>query len=148
MRASCMVRVDAPCTLATRLDVAIGGAHDAPEIDSGMFVEIFVFDRDQRIAQYGREIVVADDYAPLQRERSDHASVIVVEFGDGTGTVGFEGVDLRQVGGIDQQQTGSRSHQHGNQHEQAKQDAPDQPASADFYWWKIFVERLHPSKSG
>ena len=85
-----------------------------------MFVEIFVFDGDQCVAQYGREIVVADDYAALQRERADDASMIVVEFGDGAGAVGFEGVDLGQVGGIDQQQTGGRSDEHGNQHEQAE----------------------------
>ncbi len=109
-----------------------------------MFVEIFVFDRDQRVAQYGREIVVADDHAPLQGEGADHAPVIVVEFGNRTGSVGFEGIDLGQVGGVDEQKTGGRSHQHGNQHEQTEQDAPDQPASADFYGWKMFVERLHP----
>jgi hypothetical protein len=79
----------------------------------------------------------------LQRERSDDASVIVVEFGDGTGPVSLQGVDLRKVGGVDEQQPGGRSHQHGNEHEQAEQHASDQPASADFYWGKMFVERLH-----
>ena len=44
--------------LATGGDVAIGRAHDAPEIDAGVAVEIFVFDGDQSVAQDGREIVV------------------------------------------------------------------------------------------
>ena len=89
--------------LAAGLDVAIGRADDPPEIDAGVPVEIFVFNRNQRVAQHRREIVVADDHAALQRERSDDAAVIVVKFGDGTGPVSFQGVDLRQVGGVDEQ---------------------------------------------
>ena len=124
-------------------NVAIRGADDAPEINSGVTVEIFVFDRDQRVAQHGRKIVVAGDHAALQRERSDHAVVIVVEFGDGTGAVGFERVDLRQVGRVDEQQSGRRADQDGDQHEQTEQHAADEPASADFHRRKIFVERFH-----
>ena len=106
-------------------------------------IEILVFDGDQRVAQHRREIVIARDHAPLQRERADDASVIVVEFGDRTGPVGFQSVDLRQVGRIDEQQSSGGSHQHGNQHQQTEQHAAHKPAPADFHRWQIFVERLH-----
>jgi len=35
--------------------------------------------------------------------------LIVVEFSDRAGTVGLEGVDLRKVGGIDEEKSGGRS---------------------------------------
>ena len=128
---------------AARFDVAIGCAYDAPEIDSGVAVEILVFDGDQRVAQHGRKIVIARDYPPLQREGTDHPLVIVINLGDRTGAVGFERLHLRQVGGVDQQQAGCRSDQRCDEHEQAEQDAPDQLAPADFHLGKIFVEGLH-----
>ena len=135
--------------LAAGVDVAIGGAHDAPEIDSGVAIEIFVFDRDQRVAQDRREIVVARDHAALQRERADDAAVIVVEFGDRAGTVGFQSVDLRQVGRVDEQEAGSRAHQDGDQHEQTEQNAANQLAPTDFDRRESVVERLHQeTKSG
>ena len=138
-----MVSVDAPCTLPARVNVAIGRAHDAHEIDPGVAIEIFVFDRDQRVPQDGREIVVTRDHAALQRERADHPAVVVVELGDRAGAVRFESVDLRQVGGVDEQEAGSRTHQHGDQHEQTEQNAANQPAPADFDRREIFVKRLH-----
>ena len=58
---------------AARIDITIGRAYDPPEIDSRVAVEIFVFDGDQRVAQYRREIVVARDHAALQGKRSDDA---------------------------------------------------------------------------
>ena len=108
-----------------------------------MAVEIFVFDGDQGIAQHRREIVVGRDYASLQSEGTNHAAAIVVEFSDGTGTVIFQRVNLGQVGGVDQQQSGGRPYQSRDQYQQAEQDAAHDPASADFDRRKIFVERLH-----
>src|SRR4030088_3133417 len=56
--------------LAARLDVPIGGAHDAPEIDARVAIEIFVFNRDDRVAQDRRKIVVPGNHTALQGERA------------------------------------------------------------------------------
>ena len=63
---------------AAGFDIAIGRSNDAPEIDSRMTVEIFVFDGNQRIPQDRGKIVVACDHPALQRKRADHAVVIVI----------------------------------------------------------------------
>ena len=133
------------CSLhfAARCNVAIGSPHDPKEIDAGMPVKIFVFNRNQRVPQDGREIVIARDHAPLQRERSDHTPAIIVEFGDGTGPVCLQRIDLRKVGGVDQQKPSSRSYKDCNQHEQTEEHAAHQPAPADFHRWKSFVKRFH-----
>src|SRR5579872_850549 len=54
--------------LAAGLDITVGGADDTPEIDSGVTVEILVFDGYERIAQHRRKIVVAGNDAALQGE--------------------------------------------------------------------------------
>jgi hypothetical protein len=131
--------------LAARFNVAIGRAHDAPEVDAGMPGDIFVFDRDQGFAQDGRKIVVTHNHAALQRERTDDPFVIVIKLGDGTGPVGLKGFDLWQVSGIDEQQSGAGACQHGDKHEQTEQHAAYDFAAADFDLWQIFVEGLHPS---
>ena len=54
-----------------------------------------------------------------------------------------------KIGGVDEQEAGSRTHQGGDQHEQTEQNAADELASADFDRREIFVERLHRrSRSG
>src|SRR5579859_1387215 len=108
-----------------------------------MTVKIFVFDRDQRVAEHGREVVVGGHNPALQRERSDDAAVIVVEFGDRAGAVCLESVNLREISGVDEQQSGGGSDQRGNQHEESEQNAADESASADFHLGQIFVENLH-----
>ena len=110
--------------LPAGLNVAVRRADDAPEIDSGMPVEVFVFNGNQRIPQDRSEIIVARDYSSLQGERSNHAPVIVIQLSDRTGTVRFQCLDLRQICGVDQQKPGGRSHQCRNQHQQAEQHRP------------------------
>src|SRR5579872_913207 len=129
--------------LAARLDVAIGGSDDAPEIDAGVTIEILVFNGDQGVAQNGRKIVVGDNNAALQGDGADHPAVIVVEFGDRTGTVGFERIDLRKVGSVNEEHSSGGSDERRDKHEQAKEKAAYDAASADFNRWKIFVKRLH-----
>jgi hypothetical protein len=75
--------------------------------------------------------------------------VIVVDLGDGTGAVGFESVDLRKVGRVDEEKSGGGPDERGDQHEKAEQDAAHELASADFNRRKIFVEGPHwESRSG
>ncbi len=114
-------------------DIAIRRACDAPEVDARVPVEILVFDRDQRIAQNFGIVVIGGDDAALQREGADDSPLSVIEFGDGTGTVTFELLDLGQVGRVDQQQPGGRAHRGGEQDEQSEQDESHQLPSANFY---------------
>ena len=111
-----------------------------------MAVEIFVLDGNQSVAQNRRKVVVAGDHAALQSEGANDASVIVVEFSDRAGTVGLERVDLRKVGGVDEEKAGGRSHQRGNQDEQAEEYAAYELTPRDFDGRKMFVERLHSGR--
>ena len=61
--------------------------------------------------------------------------LVVVEFGNGAGTVVFEIVDLRKVGGVHQQQPGSCSYQGRRQDQHAEHDAADNLLSHDFDFW-------------
>ena len=108
---------------AAGLDVAVSRPGDAPDIDAPVPVEVLVFDRNQSLAQDLRIVVITGHHPALQRERPDGASLIVVEFGDGTGAVMFELINLWQIGGVDEQQSGGRSHQSGDQHQQADDEA-------------------------
>ena len=93
-----------------------------------------------------RKVVVAGYDAALQGEGADDFAVIVVELGDGTGAVGFEGVGLWKVGGVDEEKAGGRSHQRGNQDEQAEEYAAYDLTPRDFDGRKMFVERLHSGR--
>src|SRR5450631_1120016 len=114
-------------------DVAISRAYDAPEVDAGMPVEIFVFDRDQSIAENFWIVVIGGDDAALESKCADDSSLSVIEFGDGTGTVTFKLFDLGKVRRVDQQQTSGRAYGCGEQDEQSEQDDTYQFQSANFY---------------
>src|SRR5579864_3273 len=132
---------------ASGFDVTVGSADDAPEVYPGVTVEIFVFDRDQRVAEHRREIVVAHDDSSLQRERADDFSVIIIEFSDRAGPIGFERVHLGQVGGVYEQQATGGADQNRDQDQQAKQDAAYELAPADFHLGEVFVKNLHGALS-
>src|SRR4029077_3402054 len=112
-------------------------AYYAPDVDARVPVEIFVFDRDQRIAENFRIVVVRGDDAALQRKGADDSSLSVVEFGDGAGTVTFEFFNLGQVRRVDEQQSSGRAHRGGEQDEQSEEDEPNQLQSANFYRRKM-----------
>ena len=69
-----------------------------------MFLELFVFGGDERVAQNLGKIVIAVDHPPLQGKLPDDAVLVVIELGDGGGAIVLQFGDLRKVGGIDQQQ--------------------------------------------
>ncbi len=75
---------------AMRADVVPGGAGHAKDIDAPVRLEVLVFDGDDGLAQNGREAVVADHLAALQREGADDAALAVVEIGGGGGAVLLE----------------------------------------------------------
>ena len=121
-------------------DVAIRRAYDAPDVDARVAVEILVFDRDQRVAENLRIIVIAGDDAALEREGADDFALSVIEFGDGTGTVTFEFFDLGQVGRIDEQQSNCGADSGREQDEQPEEDVSDQLPSGDFHRWKMLID--------
>jgi hypothetical protein len=54
-----------------------------------MAVKVFVFDRHQRIPEDRRKVIVASHHSALQRKRSDHAIMIVIQLRNRTGPVRF-----------------------------------------------------------
>ena len=119
--------------LPARFDVTVGGACDAPDVDARMPVEIFVFDRDQRVAENLRIILVRGNDAALQCERADDSSLPIVEFRDRTGTIAFEFLYLRQIRRIDQQKPAPSTHHDGKEDKQRKHDEANELSSASFY---------------
>ena len=103
-----------------------------------MPVEILVFDRDQRIAEDLRVVVIAGDDAALQRKGADNSALSVVQFGHGTGAITFELFDLGQVRRVDKQQARRRAHRGSEQDEQSEHDESDQLPSANLYRRKMF----------
>ena len=108
-----------------------------------MRIELLVFGGDQCIAQHLRKIFIVRHHPALQREGPDHHPMIVINFRDRTGPVGFQRIHLRQVGGVDQQQSGRSPHQHGDQHQQAEQNAAHKPAPPDLHLGEVFVKSSH-----
>ena len=88
-----------------------------------MRVKVLILDGDHRLAQDGREAIVAHHLATLQREGADLLSIAIVERGDGGRAIVFEFVDLRQIGGVDQRKPGQRTG-HDSQHQQHDERRP------------------------
>src|SRR5581483_2904546 len=86
-------------------DVVPGRAGHAKYVDAPVRLEVFVFDRDHRLAQDRREVVIAYDDAALQSERTDQATLAVIEVSSRRGAIAFEIVDLRQIRRIDQRES-------------------------------------------
>jgi hypothetical protein len=87
-------------------EVVPEGAEDAEEVDPAMRFEILVLNGDDGLAQHWGKVVEVDDHAALQREGTDDVALLVVEVGHGGWPVAFEVVHLREIGGVDQEQTG------------------------------------------
>jgi hypothetical protein len=114
------------------LDVAIGGAHDTPDVNAPVSVKVLVFDGKQGVAEHLRIIVVGGDNPALQSERSDDTALVVVELGDGAGTVVLEIVHLWEVGGVDQEQTGACADQSRGENQQGEENAANKFLAGDF----------------
>ena len=97
LRDSCMVSVDAPCARDPLDQIAVGRAHDAPQIDPPVPLKILVFNRNDRVAQNLGIVLVPGDDPPLQGKGADHIAFLVIEFGDGAGAVALQIVHLRKI---------------------------------------------------
>ena len=128
---------------SARLNIPVRRPRDPPEVDSGMTVEILVFNGNKGVAQYRRKIIVGGHHATLQGERPNHLPMIVVNLGHRTGPVGFEGVHLRQVRGVDQQETRRASHDRRSQYEQSQQQPTYNLPPGNFHRRKMLVKGFH-----
>src|ERR1700721_385890 len=81
------------------VDIAIGSASDSPHVDAPVTIEIFVLDRSQGVAQPLRKVVVRSDHTSLQCERTNDPALPVVKLSNGAGTIMFQLLDLRKIGG-------------------------------------------------
>src|ERR1700692_3586159 len=127
---------------STRLDIAIRGARNAPDVDARVAVEILVFNRDQGVAQNLGIIIVTGDDPALQRKGTDYSSASVKKFSDRAGTIAFELIDLRQVSGVDEKKSSSGAHRGGEQHEQPKQEVANQLPFAGFKLRRILKDEF------
>ena len=76
-------------------DIAIRRADDTPDVDARVAVEIFVFDRDQRIAEDFWIIIVGRNDAALKRKGADDSALAIIKFRDRARTITLEFIDLR-----------------------------------------------------
>ena len=98
-------------------DVLDGGDDDARQAEADVLLEVLVLGRDDRLAQQGRDAVVAHDEPPLLGELADDVAVAGVDAGDGARRVVVERRDLRQVAGKRKQDAAHRA-EHDRQQEQ------------------------------
>src|ERR1051326_7163815 len=69
----------------SRSDIAVGGAHHAPEIDAPVLLKVLVFGGENGVAQDLRKIIVRSQHAALQGKRPDLPALIVIKLGDSAG---------------------------------------------------------------
>ena len=99
LRASCCVIVLAPARCPVS-DVLDGGHQDARDAQAEVLLEVGVLGGDDGLAQHRRDVVVADDDAPLGGELADDARRCERgQAGDGVRAVVVERADLREVVG-------------------------------------------------
>jgi len=106
-------------------------------------VKILVFDRDQRVTQDLRVVIISSDDPALQGERAYYAPLVVVEVGGGTGAIVLEFLNLREVGGVDEKKADRGANQRGDENQQDKDNGADVLPSGGLYRRKLFVDGLH-----
>src|SRR5712671_7675036 len=89
--------------------IAKCGAGDAREVDAPVFLEMLIFNGGDGVVENLGTLLVGHQNAALQREAADELAVVGINFRDYVGTVGFKRANLRQIAGVDEQQTAPRS---------------------------------------
>jgi hypothetical protein len=103
-------------------EVVPGGTGDAKDVDAPMGREAFVFNGDDGLAKDGSEVVVVNDFAAFQSERADDAAFNVVKFGGGGRPKALKVVDLRQIDGINECETGKRAGDDGEREQGSERE--------------------------
>ncbi len=112
-----------------------------------MALKILVLNRNQRVSENARKVVVGHDDAALQGERSYDAVLVVVKLGHGTGAVVLQFLHLGQPGGVHQQTARRGPHGDRQQHEDSEQHSPDQLFAPNLDRGQVFEESLHGLRS-
>ncbi len=100
------------------------GAGKAQEIHAAMALKVAVFGGDDGLAQDRRKVVVVDDHAALQREGAEAAPVNVVEFRGGGGPVMLQLIDLGEIDGVDEHESGEAAGGRSEDDKNGKSQAP------------------------
>ena len=79
-----------------------------------MLLEIRVLAGDDRLAQRGRDVVVADDDAPFDGELADDPAVAREHTGNGVRLIAVERADLRKVVGVREEHAAEGAQQSGD----------------------------------
>ena len=95
-----------------------------------MLFEVLILGGQNGILQDLRVLLVAEKNAPLQCEVADNLAVVRVKFRDHVGLKILEGVNLREIAGINEQQSCQAADGNRAQQQQYKSDAPDNLAAA------------------
>src|SRR6185369_11573797 len=111
-------------------EVAVSSPDSSPQIDAKMLLEVLVFCRNDGVAQDFREVVVAGDNAPLQSERTNNLSLVVVEFSDGAGPVAFKLGHFRKIRGINQEDSRKSTDYRSQRHQHREDDPAGDPLLA------------------
>ncbi len=89
--------------------IAVGRARDTRKIDAPVIFEVLVFDGGDRAEENFRALLVSHQYAPLQSKTGHHLAVVSVNLGDYVRAIGFQRTNLRQITGVDEEQTARRA---------------------------------------
>ena len=119
------------------------GDQDARDAQAEVAVELRVLRRDDRLAQLGGDVVIADDQPPLDRELPDDFSPRRIDAGDGARRVIVQRGNLREIAGIrehhaaEDAEEGRREEQRGQSRVPGDPDdvvcAAHQPEARDRY---------------
>ena len=110
-----------------------------------MPIEVFIFNRNQSIAQHRWIVVVGSHNPPLQGERPDDAPLIIVKLGRGAWPEVLELFNLREISGVHEQKADSCPHQSGDQEKQSEHHTTHQPALARFRRRRFLKQGFHGS---
>jgi len=93
---------------------------DSKHVDAPVGIEVLVLNGDDSLSQDRSEVVIVDNDSALERKRADDAALDVVQVGHRRRPVAFEVVNLREVDGEDEQQSGQRSRYDGKEQKDCK----------------------------
>ncbi len=86
-----------PLRPSMRAQIVNQGSEDAEKVDAAMGHECLVLNGDDSLPQDRGKVVVIDDDAALQGERTDDAPLLVVEVGGSGGAIALQIMNLGEV---------------------------------------------------
>ncbi len=122
-------------------NIAPGGFEDAREVHAPVLFEVLIFGGDDGVFQYFRNLPVGKQDAALEREGADGLAVVGVKLGDDVGAIIFQGVNFRQVAGVNKQQAYSGAEGDGAQQQESERKTAEERVAGDLH--RGAVESFH-----